>query len=349
MTEPTQSNFSNACTETDSLPSGSNVTSCQHPDPCGPAWARIESDVTEILRLEEYQASEEDIRWATESEASAIRSVHGLGAIMTPRKADFLEKRAAEFRFDQLLARNRRISAAYAELFLRDAESGGPSTNLLFVGGAAFGSKQVGCGMVNQWTNMPAVERLAAGNAAIYESFYPASRFYVENINRMSKEQLIRCLEQKYPPENGEQSPIVKGINQIMEGKNMEGVLTIVDHEQGEVLKKAMYGLENAAIWGFGNTFFRSQMSGAIISNQFKAVFSSECSTGNVNHIVEYPSFLEREFDWTSGLNSPVSFDNRMMFFTRVLNKFVELWSGDRSYMIGELRKIQEAGFAVRP
>lgn len=231
---------------------------------------------------------------------------------------------------DELAKRNKRISSAYARLFLSQAP-GGPSTKIHFIGAAAFGSKQVGCAM-SMFRYSPTIEfaRLASGNAAIYESFYPASRFYAENIEKYGKDWVFKCLEERYPPDQftGKPAPVVEGLRLISEGSIKEGVLVIVRHEQSTVLGESMYQLKDEEIPYWSNMDFAFAMNAAIWFGQFEATYAASCSTSNKNHIVEYPG-------WT------ISYENRMRFFELSVDKFSGLWTNDKAYMTGELQKIQ--------
>lgn len=231
---------------------------------------------------------------------------------------------------DELKKRNRLISAAYAKLFLSQAPSGA-STTVRFIGAAAFGSKQVGCAMD---TLPPSMEfnRMAEGNAAIFESFYPASRFYAENIDQHGKEWVMRCLEERYPPDplTGKPAPVVEGLRLISEGQLKAGVMTIVRHEQGKVLEDSMYNLKKEEIPG-NNSLFALTMNSAIWFGQFEAVYSADCGASDDKYIVEYPH-------WS------ISLEKRMVFFEQSVDLFNQLWTSDKAYMTRELNKIK--GFA---
>jgi hypothetical protein len=300
-------NLENACTKANALPSGKLVENCND-DSCRPAWIPIDAEVQEILHL--------------------------------PNKSA-----------DELKKRNRRISAAYAKLFLSQAPDGA-STTVRFIGAAAFGSKQVGCAMnsmamktslfgltdkmgIDEIPITPPImefNRMAEGNAAIFESFYPASRFYAENIDKRGKDWVMRCLEERYPPDQltGRSAPVVEGLRLISEGKLKDGVMTIVRHEQGKILEETMYNIPKEEIPG-NNALFALTMNSAILFGQFEAVYSAGCVADVDKYIVEYPH-------WS------ISLESRMDFFEQSVDKFNQLWTSEKDYITRELKTI--SGFA---
>jgi hypothetical protein len=176
--------------------------------------------------------------------------------------------------------RNRRINAAYAQLWLADQR-------FQWAGLAAFASKQVGCGLLhatdtidksltqmqeNAWppsamsntdiamSNMiPSLsaggagyvyQKLALGNTALFLDIYPLHRFFSVN----GYEELEQCLDgrhklaaESYWPisaevEFGENFPeILNAFKAIKSGDISKSVLALARHEQLNILQPAIY------------------------------------------------------------------------------------------------------------
>ncbi|GAB3429356.1 hypothetical protein NX773_09525 [Massilia solisilvae] len=173
--------------------------------------------------------------------------------------------------------RNRRISAAYASLWLADHR-------FQWAGLAAFASKQVGCGLQNaadtmqrlgddiraahtadsfEWlykVMIPALVgtgagfmrgQLSLGNLTVFLDAYPLHRFYIRNgIDAMRKAIGVRHLiaDRVHWPVASQLLPFGKPFREIMEGFELieagqlhESVAKLAWHEQVNVLQTVMY------------------------------------------------------------------------------------------------------------
>ncbi|WP_210735904.1 DUF2515 family protein [Massilia sp. Mn16-1_5] len=176
--------------------------------------------------------------------------------------------------------RNRRISAAYARLWLAD-------NRFQWAGLAAFASKQVGCGLLHATATearnrsvreavglsfvagMPGAEaavglqagaeagaaymhaKLGFGNAHLFLDIYPLHRFFMERGWKEFKDYLPHRQTRKYPvywKVDDEILPFGKPLHEIREGFRyidenclVESVKWLAKHEQVNVLQPILY------------------------------------------------------------------------------------------------------------
>jgi type VI secretion system secreted protein VgrG len=165
---------------------------------------------------------------------------------------------------DDPFARNKVISAQYAQMFLNNPE-------LKWPGVAAFASKQVGCGM-NQardmrptltaaagaggtLTGIPGaglvggaaaykassdmIGFLAKGNGAVFQEIYPILELYEMHKKNGTLADLADCMTQLGP---SNVPPLVaEGIKDILDGDTTEGALKMLQQEQQSTLQHAVY------------------------------------------------------------------------------------------------------------
>lgn len=206
-----------------------------------------------------YQLSPEHLWMTFQQEAEDIVKVNGA----------FIEDDTA---------RNKRINAAYARLWLADHR-------FQWAGLAAFASKQVGCGLLHaqrlseksrddlrtvvNWAGssteaagmsaMPAtirnsaddmVARLGHGNLHLFLDIYPLHRYYMERGPKEFDTYLAKrqAIAKKVKWEVGHQlkfgfpfEAIKTGFERIAEGQSAESVKSLAWHEQVNVLQAIMY------------------------------------------------------------------------------------------------------------
>jgi len=224
--------------------------------------------------------------------------------------------------------RNRAISGSYARLYQS-------SPDLKWAGAAAFASKQVGCGMDTAHTyldNYPggieaatrdlansgsaidpatltmydARQTLAAGNLAVYDELYPALRFYQQNNNSMSKDQILACMSHKPPPPLD--LSITRGLKQIMDGNPNGGALTMLRHEQFDTLQNVAYDKS----WLFRRSLDLSRLTGY---PPITFVVSAACMSSDPAYVVNFK-------DFGGALYDP---DKRWPFAQECANRFINL------------------------
>jgi hypothetical protein len=169
-------------------------------------------------------------------------------------------------------ARNARINAAYAKLWLED-------NRFQWAGLAAFASKQVGCGLLHAATLTREAEQLgrmaigdpslndayalpvrsssqmlsllALGNTALFLDIYPLHLFYM----RYGIERFEACVKARQNIDNEVLWPvdrrtlrfgypfseILQGFPQIDQGQVAQGVVSLAQHEQVNILQKVIY------------------------------------------------------------------------------------------------------------
>jgi len=170
------------------------------------------------------------------------------------------------------LARNARINAAYARLWLAD-------NRFQWAGLAAFASKQVGCGMLHAAKLKQEAEEpmgvsiadpsfgdayammaqsssqmlalLALGNTALFLDIYPLHLFYRRyGIQRFEAclrarqnlgDKVLWPVDRKILPFGYPFPEILKGFQQIDRGEVMLSVQSLASHEQLNILQKVLY------------------------------------------------------------------------------------------------------------
>lgn len=238
------------------------------------------------------------------------------------------------------IARNKKISAAYAGMYLRNPE-------LEWSGAAAFASKQVGCGMVSAkeasqhppaalvgWIpGLPSTEQqksmaktmlngLGKGNQAVFEEMYPAMRFYEDH----GVEKLQACADSRQPPLP---PSIVDGFKAAARGETSKGAVMMLENEQKITLQKAVYDEQEFADVIQLNQAHASAWYGGIAkkfgAEDIKLHLSAECNSG--------PSVK------FTGKNL-ADYDERWPYAKSVADAFHH----DKQNLKGELIKIQAAG-----
>ena len=226
-------------------------------------------------------------------------------------------------------ARNRAISASYADLYRA-------SPDLKWAGAAAFASKQVGCGMDTAHTYLDdypggveaasrdsamsgtgidpvtltlydARETLAAGNLAVYDELYPSLRFYQQNKNTMSKEQILSCVDGRTGSHAVDPS-ISAGLKQTMEGQPEKGALTMLKHEQKDTLQRVAYDKS----WLFRRSLDVSRLVGY---PPVTFVVSADCKSNDKSKVVDFKDYPGALYD----------FPSRWPFAEACANRFVDL------------------------
>ena len=141
---------------------------------------------------------------------------------------------------DDAVERNKKISAAYAQMYLDDPR-------MQWIGTAAFASKQVGCGLhqAGEWglIGRPVYDMLESGNKAVFQDIFPVHRFYQKH--GMAG---LRCCASSRPPQSANGEPGVDndtmaGFEQIDKGDYGGAALSIAKTEQQGILQsKAGFG-----------------------------------------------------------------------------------------------------------
>lgn len=181
------------------------------------------------------------------------------------------------------IERNKQINAAYADLYLNDPKG------QKWAGTAAIVSKQVGCTMQN---NVFASDTmLGKGNVAIFENIYPALKMYQESIPPMSVDELISCLE-KNIGDKKTLDPLLDSIKEMTSGNGDNAAILIAEHEQKEVIEKAMWNSKLVAVGAFLNS-----KTGEIGVDQ-SIYFVSDCSK---------PENRKLGFPYWSNISNPES------------------------------------------
>ena len=232
--------------------------------------------------------------------------------------------------------RNRKISAAYADLYLKNPE-------LKWAGAAAFASKQVGCGMrqggtrllhglaeLDRFFGLPADwydirKILGDGNLAVFNDIYPALLFYANNKGCATSDQIQECLEDA--PSNLDISEdLIMAFEDIESGKYDQAALKMLREEQEGPVQSVV----------FDRTWMRlmnklNRGSGGRLANTDLAL-AADCETDEA-HMV----FYQDDF-------GPIEdFDNRWKFATSVFDAFGNAEKTEGNYLQTELRKIISA------
>jgi hypothetical protein len=131
------------------------------------------------------------------------------------------------------IPRNRRISAAYADVYLGNAR-------MKWAGIAAFASKQAGCAM-HQAFGLPRWH-LAKGNVAVFRDIYPAIRLYADfaDSNRAGVLAALKTGNHAEDPIHDALAPIPPGSNPDSEDCWTAGV-KLAKHEQETTLQREVY------------------------------------------------------------------------------------------------------------
>lgn len=268
-------------------------------------------------------------------------------------------------------ARNKRINAAYAKLWLAD-------NRFQWAGLAAFASKQVGCGLLHAAVAVvksrrereqfelsvaaafPGAEaavgpqavteggaaymhdRLGFGNEHLFLDIYPLHRFYMERGWKEFNDYLAKRQNNKYPvywnvdrrilPFGAPFREVREGFRRIEDGDLLKSVELLAQHEQVNVLQQILYNDRS--------------MQRLLALNQF-AVVTNLSPTGDAEKI---ELTLSAQCKAKDGFTLPFSsekyaklwvVEQRMRFVLRAANQFNKLLEGpQRSRLEESLRAI---------
>lgn len=263
-------------------------------------------------------------------------------------------------------ARNKRINAAYAKLWLAD-------NRFQWAGLAAFASKQVGCGLLHSAETVaknrsereqlelsvaaafPGAEaavgpqavtegsatymhdRLGFGNEHLFLDIYPLHRFYMERGWKEFNDYLSKRQNNKYPmywnvdrkvlPFGTPFREIRDGFRRIEDGNLVKSVELLAQHEQVNILQQIMYN--------------DRAMQRLLALNQY-AVVTNLPPTGNAEKI---ELTLSAQCKAKDGLTLPFSGDKyaklwvveqRMRFVLRAADQFNKLLNGPQRSRVEE-------------
>lgn len=269
-------------------------------------------------------------------------------------------------------ARNKRINAAYAKLWLAD-------NRFQWAGLAAFASKQVGCGLLHSrqlserskdelkydvnWAGSSTeaaglraaptmikngadfmYERLGFGNKHLFLDVYPLHRFYMERgpaefetylSKRQSIAEKVEWKAKEYLKFGVPFNEIRQGFKRIGEGNLPESVRSLARHEQVNILQAIMYNDPRMQ-----DALAKNQLAWAIgfpsgVYMEIQLTLSAQCKAKD---------------GWTSYFPSQKTaklwvVDERMKFVYRAAERFDELLRGrQRPYVEESLRKISAGG-----
>ncbi|CAE6846218.1 DUF2515 family protein [Paraburkholderia aspalathi] len=241
----------------------------------------------------------------------------------------FYQKKAeAIVAVDDPIARNRRINAAYAQLWLDDHR-------FQWAGLAAFASKQVGCGLLNaaelistsnrqrnayqQWDRaasplerlspyasprMPVADQangegatkvyqmLAKGNTSLFLDVWPLHMFY----KQFGLQRFKRCLSERQQLRGsvvwpigaavpfGEVQPrVVRAFEAIEAGDTAGGVKMLAEHEQLNVLQRAMYDDPSFALLMRANQFAWALNIPTGSAREIQLALANQCTVSGAN------------------------------------------------------------------
>ena len=222
-----------------------------------------------------------------------------------------------------LVDRNRKVTAAYAQLYLDDPR-------FQWAGAAAFASKQVGCGMQDaralargqSWDPRTAraahAERvLGKGNGAVFADIYPTHKFY----QRFGSKNLTTCGSSRPG------GPLPRSLGEAFERlENHDGHPTeqdfrtsaqlIIGHEQTDILQPGVFDDPE-----FAQTLWASQ--------QGRQVFGSLAEWGGarpVNVAISASCSGSTSYEFTG--SDPAKLQQRLPFARAVVDAFGDTVEG---------------------
>jgi hypothetical protein len=295
-----------------------------------------------------------------EEEAAAIKRAKDDTQDCVDCWRHFQKQAEAIVAVDDPRARNRRINAAYANLWLDDRR-------FQWAGLAAFASKQVGCGLLNAaemigksasdsvanlrkvasvgpaaWMTAYGAQQmagaataegaakvyqmLAKGNMSLFLDVWPLHMFY----KKFGLQRFKRCLPERQQLRGsivwpigaavtfGEVQPrVVRAFEAIDAGDTAGGVKMLAEHEQLNVLQRAMYDDPSFALLMRANQFSWALIIPSGSAREIQLAFANRCTVTGANARIE---MFSRE-----PLANLADSNQRMAFVMRAARRFDDL------------------------
>lgn len=232
-----------------------------------------------------------------------------------------------------LVARNRRVTAAYARLYQAD-------DRFQWAGAAAFASKQVGCGMQDarklaggaRWdprtTQAAHAERmLGKGNGAVFADIFPTHRFY----QRHGSGGLATCgTDRPGGPVPLSLTEAFRRLDDPTEANMRASAQLIIEHEQTDILQPAVF--DDAE---FARTLWLSQTAVNTAGADTAAAFGAR----PVNVVMSAACSGATSFDFTG--SDPADPTQRLPYARAVVDAFNNAVAGPaRAGVDEELTKL---------
>jgi hypothetical protein len=241
---------------------------------------------------------------------------------------------------EDFMARNRRITQAYARLFLQHR-------SFRFLGAAIFGSKQVGCGLdeakkffgkfTSKILSGPVVHEasdiaqltfvlLNKGNVEVFKDVYPLHLFYHKYGRRRLKECTPPNFKARHVPR-----AFRRAFRELDAGCTRRANVRLLRYEQQRVLQKQVFNNRKLRAILIGNELVTQlpRLADLIGLRGLKSVLSSDCDEGPT---VDYKGI------------DPAPFEHRWPFAKRVIGKFNELFSdevkGGKEKLLAEILEL---------